>query len=229
MMLWQSKFSGMPYLPKGTQYPKGTNGKPLFLLAQLNFDELPRLAMFPGQGILQFYITDNDMYGAQFDDMTRQGDFQIRYISEVIKNQEALITDFDFLPSFEFVPASKACSLIFELSQQSISVADYQFENKIFSGNIPEPNDAYYKFLGQYEEKFSASGHRIAGYPYFTQSDPRGNKKYINDDLQLLFQIDSDWNSGVMWGDAGVGNFFIREDDLKKCNFSKVMYNWDCC
>ncbi|MBO7381562.1 MAG: DUF1963 domain-containing protein, partial [Neisseriaceae bacterium] len=39
-------------------------------------------------------------------------------------------------------------------------------------------------------------------------------------------QIDS--KNGIMWGDAGVGNFFITADDLKKRDFSRVLYNWDC-
>ncbi|MBQ9182646.1 MAG: DUF1963 domain-containing protein, partial [Neisseriaceae bacterium] len=39
----------------------------------------------------------------------------------------------------------------------------------------------------------------------------------------LLLQIESD--EGIMWGDCGVGNFFIRPDDLRKRDFSKVLFN----
>jgi uncharacterized protein YwqG len=31
-----------------------------------------------------------------------------------------------------------------------------------------------------------------------------------------------------MWGDMGVGNFFIHPDDLAKKDFSKIFYTWDC-
>ena len=31
-----------------------------------------------------------------------------------------------------------------------------------------------------------------------------------------------------MWGDAGVANFFISEQDLKNKDFTNVVYNWDC-
>jgi uncharacterized protein YwqG len=72
-------------------------------------------------------------------------------------------------------------------------------------------------------------GHRLSGYPYFTQSDPRGDKKNIQDYI-LLFQLDTDdAENDIMWGDSGVGNFFIHPEDLKKRDFSKVFYNWDCC
>ena len=51
----------------------------------------------------------------------------------------------------------------------------------------------------------------------------------------LLFQLDSemrDTGKGgdlVLWGDCGVCNFFIARTDLEKLDFSRVLYNWDCC
>lgn len=44
----------------------------------------------------------------------------------------------------------------------------------------------------------------------------------------LLLQIDTDDALNIMWGDAGVANFFIREKDLINLDFSNVVYNWDC-
>lgn len=31
----------------------------------------------------------------------------------------------------------------------------------------------------------------------------------------------------LKWGENGIANFFIHPDDLKKRDFSKVLYNWD--
>lgn len=28
---------------------------------------------------------------------------------------------------------------------------------------------------------------------------------------------------------AGVANFFINQKDLEKRDFSRILYNWDCC
>ena len=39
--------------------------------------------------------------------------------------------------------------------------------------------------------------------------------------------MDSD--DGILWGDAGVGNFFIDLEKLKQRDFSDVFYTWDCC
>lgn len=74
-------------------------------------------------------------------------------------------------------------------------------------------------------------GTKIGGYPFFTQSDPREREddevkeKYEYD--TLLFQLDS-VDDHVMWGDCGIGNFFINRINLKNKDFSNVLFNWDC-
>ena len=77
-------------------------------------------------------------------------------------------------------------------------------------------------------DQLQSTGHRLLGYPCFEQYDPRGeNSPYDT----LLFQLDSDWTEDddyVMWGDAGVGNFFIRREDLENRDFSRIFYTWDC-
>ncbi len=81
LSVWQSKVGGVPYLPLDATYPVDSNGKPLALLAQLNFAEIPNLPDFPNQGILQFYIAAVDLYGMNFDDQLNRtgfvGDFFI--------------------------------------------------------------------------------------------------------------------------------------------------------
>ena len=43
----------------------------------------------------------------------------------------------------------------------------------------------------------------------------------------LLFQMDSKGNKSIdiMWGDGGVGNFFIKQSALQKLDFGRVLYN----
>ncbi len=43
---WQSKFLGLPYLLKDSPYPIGLDKKPLQLLAQINFDDMPSLSAY---------------------------------------------------------------------------------------------------------------------------------------------------------------------------------------
>ena len=83
-----------------------------------------------------------------------------------------------------------------------------------------------------------AGGARIAalyeksGFPAFTQSDPRDCIENADRFDTLLLQIDSgtiDDSHEIMWGDSGICNFFIHSEALRNCDFSEVLYNWDCC
>jgi uncharacterized protein YwqG len=42
--------------------------------------------------------------------------------------------------------------------------------------------------------------------------------------FQLLFQKDTDDNAGILWGDCGVANFFISEQDLVNRRFSREFF-----
>jgi len=227
LTLWQSKFGGLPYLPKGCEYPKDTKGNPLFLLAQIDFEEVPYLEGFPTTGILQFYIADNDMFGANLDNPTQQQNFRVVYFPIITKALEDLVTDFSFLAKPKSMPLSASCSLRFEKKLAPISTVDYEF-GELFGDNFFEQfGDKEDEIWGKYTDKFASDGHKIGGYPFFTQEDPRErlvqSEKYI-----LLLQIDTDDSVGIIWGDSGVSNFFITKKDLENLDFSGVLYNWDC-
>lgn len=225
---WQSKFGGLPYLPKGYEYPRGANGRPLFLLAQINFYEVPYLASFPQSGILQFYIADNGHYGANFDNSASQNGFRVLYFPEILEREEYLVTDFSFLPKPNSLPLGRtACSITFEGVSAPVGIADYEFEKLLGAAFFEQFGDLEEEIEDEYAEKFAAAGHKMGGYAFFTQNDPRDGI-VDGDKYQLLLQVDTDDAVDIMWGDSGVGNFFILEEDLRKLDFSRVLYNWDC-
>ncbi|MEB3791795.1 YwqG family protein [Acinetobacter sp. IK40] len=238
LSLWQSKIGGEPYLPLDTAYPVDSNGNPLALLAQFNFAEIPSLPNFPDQGILQFYIAADDLYGMNFDDQQQQSGFKVLYFDQVIADPSQLKQDFSELEFNEdtYLPFTGQYSIEFNLTSQPISLGDFAFAPKIlgveelydFEDRF-EGGDFEDDFIEPYDEVASASGHRLGGYPYFTQTDPRHYNDKVQDYI-LLFQLDTDdAENEIMWGDSGVGNFFIHPEDLKNKDFSKVLYNWDCC
>ncbi|MFV5190915.1 YwqG family protein [Acinetobacter courvalinii] len=238
LSLWQSKIGGEPYLPLDTAYPVDSNGNPLALLAQFNFAEIPSLPNFPDQGILQFYIAADDLYGMNFDDQQQQSGFKVLYFEQVIADAAQLKQDFSELEFDEdaYLPFTGQYSIEFNLTSQPISLGDFAFAPKIlgveelydFEDRF-EGGDFEDDFIEPYDEVASASGHRLGGYPYFTQTDPRQYNEKVQDYV-LLFQLDTDdAENEIMWGDSGVGNFFIHPEDLKNRDFSKVLYNWDCC
>jgi uncharacterized protein YwqG len=233
LQLWQSKFGGLPYFPKELQYPTDSKRQAMFLLAQINFGEIPKLPSFPEKGILQFYISGgSDIYGACFESPAQQDDFRILYFPEVIENRTLLVTEFDFLSKPNMLPIEKQSSLTFSLKHAPVPTADYQFEPKILNlspGSKHKVYNDYQQVYEEYEKLFASEGHKLGGYPYFTQSDPREFDTYSGENYILLFQMDTDSKAGIMWGDSGVANFFISEKDLMNRDFSSVLYNWDCC
>lgn len=253
LLPWQSKVGGTPYLPMSAEYPRSTAGVALKLLAQVNFSEAPNLYGFPEKGILQFFIDPTDEFlgmGSDFDHIG-QNLFRVKYFEDVEEDASKLKTEelfhidggkvVDIVSKKEsplYWPLDADCqlSMEFEPFQQYMTVNDDRVGTDIFGcdPNLPchEQYAACAELFDDYEEHFKSKGHQIGGYPFFTQHDPR----CTNQDLrgyELLLQLDSEFfesnNIGICWGDMGVGGFFIRPEDLEKRDFSRVMYNWDCC
>lgn len=247
--LTDSKFGGMPYWDNAKEYPKSSNGDKLIMIAQINFAQYKFGDMFPEKGILQFFIGLDDMWGMDFDQQDIQDGFRVVYhemidptvtVEDVAKLEIPCTTDEE-----QGSPVNGQYAIEFEKEDVSVepnndSYDAYFFEQAEKLGIEVDEDKTVYE-LGceiygdeEYDEMMEEScecSHRMLGYPFFTQSDPREmEKKYRYYDT-LLFQMDSDWddeNEFILWGDAGVGNFFINQEDLKKHDFSKVLYNWDC-
>ena len=252
--LFQSKFGGIPYLPKDMEAPKNKENKQLTLLAQINIEELPKNNIYPmEEGMLQFWILNDDVLGLDYD--THLGDgFKVVYYKEIDKS----VTEKEVLEKYKpykdedsYFPIEGEFSLSFKLTDGYFSDSNDDFreivdremkkfydENKEKYSNILKIYDKenqlnYWEIWDILEEdkeigeKLFGAGHKIGGFPDFTQSDIRE----VGDYEILLLQIDSDRTekNEIMWGDCGIANFFIREKDLKELNFDRAIYNWDCC
>ena len=223
---WESKVGGLPYLPKGSPYPTAPDGRDLYFLAQLNFADMPRLEPFPERGILQFYIGDDDLYGMDFDDGEKPDTFRLLYFPEPVTEVSALQTKFFDNSDYDLLPhhPEQSYPLIFELGEELASATDYRFWQTFGAGFFQQFGDKEWDLQDEYGRAHRSQGHKVGGYAYFTQDDPRRPE----DPMVLLFQLDSDELMDLMWGDMGVGHFFIREKDLIARDFSRVLYDWDC-
>ncbi len=221
---WQSCFGGQPYLPKGTEFPKDAEGRHLFFLAQINFAEVPELAPFPTQGILQFYIADDELFGLNLDDPTQQNHFRVLYFPEVVEDESKLQSDFSFLPEYGDLPVYPGTSfaMTFEILREVVPVSDYHFFQHFPENFFEQFGEKRWEIQGLYQDEVTAEGHKIGGYAHFAQEDFRNPEN----PLLLLFQMDTDVEMECMWGDMGTANFFISEADLKNRDFSKVHYLW---
>ncbi|WP_028865660.1 YwqG family protein [Psychromonas aquimarina] len=224
---WSSKFGGKAYWPKGAEYPSSNEGAPLFLLSQINFEDMPHLAGYPENGILQFFIENDDVYGLDFetpldDILKKPNGYRVIYHPEFFSEIES---DLPVASNNCMLPLCEEYSLSFTLVKELPSPSDYRFEPIV--GDIFDLDE---KVSDHIYENLDATGSKVGGYAYFTQEDPRSYEK-TDENWLLLFQMDtSDCEEvDIMWGDSGVGNFFIKPELLSKCDFSEVWYNWDCC
>ncbi|MBR2240690.1 MAG: DUF1963 domain-containing protein [Clostridia bacterium] len=244
LTIFDSKFGGIPYWDFSEDFPKDTKGEKLMLLAQINFEKDKfKDERLPEKGILQFFISSNDdVYGMNFDEQDKQTDWRVVYhesinyeITEEEIRNNGVITIKEVSPDY-YAPFNDSYKISFKPVSDVLSIYDGNFNSIVvkilkekFNVNIEERDveDYLEKIDEKFYNKFETWGHKLLGYPAFTQSDPRfGRKDYSKYDT-LLLQIDSD--DEIMWGDCGVANFFINKEDLMKKDFSNVLYNWDCC
>lgn len=233
--LFDSKVGGIGYVPHDAQIPQDSKGKQLRLLAQVDCTKI-MLEDFPHEGLLQFWILNDDVYGLNFDDNTKQDTFRVLYYRRIDKGvtEEEIHAKMqsDTSEDDTYFPVFGTYGLQFYAETDTISACDCRFERRITNlvqKYYPEEAEDLLDDPTDFEdEDKNGFGHKIGGYPGFTQWDPRSEDDSHN---VLLFQLDSDFGNGedkIMWGDAGICNFFINREKLKCCDFSDVIYNWDC-
>lgn len=242
--VFDTKIGGLPYWDKSVEFPKGADNERLALLAQLNMSDFKDNALLPDKGILQFFISSNNVYGMNFNDLTDQTSFRVVYHESINTNvviddiKNNFITSKDVDTECYDLPFTGEFALDVNKITSFMGDSDYRFmgllEDSIAELDIAkreefEASDVLSEMPVKMRWELQCSGNRVLGYPYFTQYDVRDDEAYRDYDI-LLLQIDSDMNNkSIMWGDVGVANFFIRSEDLKNKDFSKVIYTWDCC
>lgn len=239
--IYDSKMGGMPYLPKNENIPENEEKQQLFLLAQINFAQMPQLPDFPTTGILQIFINLDELWGADFKNWTNTKGFKVIYHENIDENinENDIKIKLKFRNDEVYPPfmINKEFKMNFVYQIEGISFSDFKYNElflKLYKEKYPDEEiTSFYDLDDEFIEKlwddetYNGSGTKIGGYPFFTQSDPRDDDEYKDFDI-LLFQSDSDISLDILWGDCGVANFFIKVKDLKHKNFSNVGYNWDC-
>lgn len=241
--LLDSKVGGLPYWDPALPYPTDSQGNKMTLLAQLNFAQLGTEAPLPAQGLLQFFIGQDDVFGIDFDQPDSQKDFRVVYHPE--PDPALTLEQIQALDLPTHVEAD-CCTPVFQeavfTAEKTVGYMgpeDGRFDalfrevvRAVTGEDIGEQNA--YQYLGDADcrclnDQLNNTGHRLLGYPFFTQYDPREPEGPYD---TLLFQLDSDMAEDrkdlVLWGDCGVGNFFINREDLLRRDFSRILYNWDC-
>ena len=243
LKITDSKVMGLPYIPKGAEIPQTANGDKMMMIAQINCDDLQGLANFPEKGILQFFVLNDEdgLLGLDFDNQTVQDSFRVIYHEEIEEfydenELKSIYNPYNFEESY-ITNDNESYKMNFELTSEKERFEDmfYHIFRKICKekGLKQIQEDWLYRKLlnfMQYSENYYS---QCDGFAFFTQDDPREyNEEYKKFDT-VLFQLNSEFDENtrnwkVCIGDAGVINFFINRENLKKKDFSEILYNWDC-
>ena len=208
---WDSKLGGCQYLECIEDYPLDNEGKAMAFLAQINLSDLKNLNELPSKGLLQFFITNDDMYGLD-------SPIIVNYIENYKESEEDLVRENPYENEYEEgLPFSNNGKMYFELREMPISSSLDKFD-ELFEDNLsPEQ-------YNRLQDDCYACDSRVGGYPYFVQND----YGFEENDF-LLLQLDIDDTCGIMFGDSGNCTFSISKEDLRNRDFSKVVYDWQCC
>jgi uncharacterized protein YwqG len=252
-VLGGSRFGGVPDLPPDFKWVTW-KGRSLNFLAQFNCEELSKYDLdrvLPNSGILYFfYDLDEQPWG--FDPADRGGSV-VMYspdcdslipanLPQGVEKEEFCLPSFNLsfkttlsIPSedsvvFEQIGLSKAESESFDLLWQELSHSEPDSEADL--------------------EQESQPIHQLLGFSYNIQGDMQlecqmvaNGINYgdgINDseakvaaenaaEWRLLFQVDSDDDLNIMFGDCGMIYYWIQESALQQKRFDQAWTILQCC
>lgn len=233
----RSHLGGTPGLPPGMAWPI-RSGKPLGFLARIDLPELHNampIPWLPASGaLLFFYDIEEQPWG--FDPKDRGG-WAVIHVpngetsSVAPANGDATprmhvgFRRIQSYPSYER-DSITALELTDEESELLIDICGDQFENqpRHQTGGFPSPVQGDSMEL---ECQLASNGIYCGDSTGY--EDPRVEElEKSAGDWKLLLQFDSDDDLEVMWGDAGMLYFWVREQEAQAGNFANAWLVLQC-
>lgn len=236
-----SKIGGKPDLPDDIPWPVDGSGQSLSFVAQINCRHVSYFLQtkdLPNRGILYFFysacqegwgFSPNDrntfrvIYSAHAGKLAPR-EFPVdvpgaaRFLPLPVKFSRQLGLPRDLPDSLQ--PNGGGLSHA-EWHVYDDRITQHKYTNKLLGHPYP--------IQGPMEEACA-----LASSGMYTENgapchDPRGeNLQDAAKDWQLLLQIDSNQEAGMMWGDMGMLYFWIRKQDLKKRAFDRCWMMLQC-
>lgn len=239
-----SKLGGKPDLPFDFVWPQA-NGQYLAFIAQLNLHDFKTYDIekrLPGQGMLYFFY-NNDQQPWGYDPADRDH-WRVYHVDVGIS--ELVRTDFpdELGPEGGFEPGVLSFYREDTIPGWNLLLADQL-------GFDSEESDLYCDLTEEINGNEDDIIHRVLGYPQELQDGMQlqcqlvtngiycGNSTGYEDprreeleagagQWQLLFQVSSEEDLGMMWGDMGRLYFWITEESLNARDFDKVWLILQC-
>lgn len=221
--LTTSKFCGKPFVPQGMKYPLGKYSEmPMYLVAQINFEQLPALEGYPSEGLLQIF--------SEGDDDTIFETAKVRFISKEQMAEEP-ITDFSFLSEIADDPYLESPTHLFSFEKRedycntaNASTIEINGHDNLydFIEDLGEANglgESDIEEIADSIDEYSMYS-KVGGYSAGVQ------EPFSEDELALVLQLDY---SNVE-NSQGDGSLFVHvpKEDLAESNFSNAEVVYEC-
>ena len=235
----RSWFGGDPELPSSLAWP-AKDEEPLHFLLRLSLPELHAaqpLDWLPSRGALLFFYDIGDQPWG-FDPADR-GSWAILHVAE------------DGGPTTPLPETSE-----YDVQRRFVAlraIESLPSAARVFPPGMPYDEERFERHEAEVRAPFDGKPmHQVGGWPYPQQSDEMelesqlvSNGLYCGDasgyadpryeqlakgaaEWRLLFQMDSDDDLGVMWGDCGLVYFWIREQDARAGRFDGAWVILQC-
>ena len=237
-----SHFGGSPQLPPGVGWPE-KGGQSLDFLARLSLSEIQRIHTVPwlpqSGALLFFYDVKKHPWG--FDPKDRGG-FAMLHVPDLMVpviaanhaskedgsatvNRNVRFRRIDVIPSES--DAVRALGLNDAEYEKLWEIDDAVFggKPKHQAAGIPSPVQGNDMDL---ECQLASDGvycGNAKGYESARAKELQDGRK----NWRLLFQMDSDDDLDVMWGDAGMLYYWVEEREARKGNFQNAWLIQQCC
>jgi len=236
IQIGQSKVGGKPDLDSSTSWPQTNLKKSLSFIAQINCNELMEHnndSLLPSNGLISFFY-DSEQESWGFDPKEKDR-MKVIYSTET----ENLGRQ-DYPDDLEEHSIFNSNKLQFD---NSLSLPGWEHES--IEGILNnEEGDNYIEISSGVENQLLGYSNCVQGPMELDcqlvtnglycgdssgYNDPRRKELEIGSkDWILLFQVDSDEDTGMMWGDSGKLYYWIKKQDLIELNFNNCWFSLQC-
>lgn len=133
--IFDNKLGGTPYWDASQPYPTDSNGMPMAMVLQVNFEQCPHIDPLPKTGMLQYFITSNEKkleegYGIDYDNPTSQANCRVVYhpvIDHSIDSQQP--PQHPHCENLKYSPVLGEYALSVKVDESCVNVSCNNFEN----------------------------------------------------------------------------------------------------
>lgn len=232
-----SRVAGDPDLPAGFTWPLTAAGVPMTFIAQLNMQEISRhdtQQLLPAAGMLYFFMGDdepaNNIAHKIFYIADNTGLQRTAAPGETILEEDGPFVGYQLMAGASLTPPNFAYADYNRFSEEELNSLI-----KLTAELNPGLGQLWGYANGQHgDDELEAAMYLVAKQSYdYSAAKARkklldhfnGDEQKVTDalkDILMLLQLNTDYDIGFSWWDAGCIHFFIQKDDLLNKRFDNT-------